>query len=93
MLRTVDQLKAKRTQAAPRWGWIHFFVLVQFLLQILLLFPQFGAVRAIMRVASFGISLFLFSLVTASRYLSSSKKSRDRRFRYSESATVLSSLS
>jgi hypothetical protein len=41
------------------WGWVHGFMLIQFGLQILLLFPQFGALRVPMRVATFALSLFL----------------------------------
>lgn len=41
------------------WNWIHYFLITQFTLQILLLFPQFGALRALMRMAGFGMSLFL----------------------------------
>ncbi|GAC1467384.1 MAG: hypothetical protein NVS2B14_05700 [Chamaesiphon sp.] len=43
----------------PAWGWIHIFILVQFTLQLLLLFPQFGVVRLPIRIASFAFSLFL----------------------------------
>jgi hypothetical protein len=41
------------------WTWVHTFVLMQFTLQILLLFPQFGIFRVVMRSASFTLSLFL----------------------------------
>lgn len=41
------------------WNWAHAFMIVQFSLQILLLFPQFGGMRAVMRTASFFISLAL----------------------------------
>jgi hypothetical protein len=47
-------------------GWIHLFLLTQFLLQILLLFPQFGAARAAMRIAAFGGSLFLLVWIPGS---------------------------
>jgi hypothetical protein len=47
-------------------GWVHLFLLTQFLLQILLLFPQFGAARAAMRVAAFGGSLFLLVWIPGS---------------------------
>ncbi len=40
-------------------GWIHAFVLLQFILQIMLLFPQFGVLRVFMRIASFALSIFL----------------------------------
>ncbi len=46
----------------PRpWNWAHSFVLFQFVLQILLLFPQFGVLRVPMRVAAFGLSLVLLA--------------------------------
>jgi hypothetical protein len=41
------------------WGWVHTFILLQFTFQILLLFPQFGALRVPMRVATFALSLLL----------------------------------
>jgi hypothetical protein len=41
------------------WTWVHTFVLLQFSLQILLLFPEFGIFRMPMRIASFALSLFL----------------------------------
>lgn len=61
MFPTLRGTTVTKTQSPRLFGWIHFFVLVQFLLQILLLFPQFGAIRAVMRVAGFGISLFLLT--------------------------------
>lgn len=42
-----------------QWTWAHTFVLLQFSLQIALLFPQFGVLRAPMRIASFALSLVL----------------------------------
>jgi hypothetical protein len=50
---------AKTTFPLPRWGWIHGFMLLQFILQVLLLFPLGGAVRMPMRVAAFALSLGL----------------------------------
>jgi hypothetical protein len=41
------------------WGWAHWFILCQFMMQLLLLFSQFGALRGLMRTASFFISLGL----------------------------------
>ncbi|MCG9891887.1 MAG: hypothetical protein MH252_12510 [Thermosynechococcaceae cyanobacterium MS004] len=41
------------------FGWLHIFLVLQFSLQILLLFPQFGVLRPLMRIAAFGMSLFL----------------------------------
>ncbi len=59
----------KTTQALPtasasiweklNWTWAHSFMLTQFTLQLLLLFPQIGAFRLVMRIASFGLGLFL----------------------------------
>lgn len=40
------------------WTWLHTFILLQFLFQILLLFPQIGVLRVPMRIASFALSLF-----------------------------------
>ncbi|MFK0729846.1 MAG: hypothetical protein ACFKPT_26650 [Gloeotrichia echinulata GP01] len=45
------------------WTWAHTFLLVQFIFQILLLFPQIGIIRVPIRVASFAISLFLLVLL------------------------------
>jgi hypothetical protein len=47
------------------WNWIHSFMVGQFILQILLLFPQFGAARVVMRVLSFAISLGLLFVIPA----------------------------
>ncbi len=41
------------------WGWAHWFIVCQFVLQLLLLFPQFGGLRVLMRSLSFLISLGL----------------------------------
>lgn len=47
--------------SSSSWNWVHSFMVGQFILQIMLLFPLFGGARVVMRVASFGISLaFLF---------------------------------
>lgn len=46
---------------AKNWNAIHIFILFQFLLQLLLLFPQFGVLRAPMRIASFALSLFFLA--------------------------------
>ncbi|HTL89123.1 MAG TPA: hypothetical protein VL134_06965, partial [Leptolyngbya sp.] len=43
----------------PQPSWLHAFVLVQFLLQILLLFPEISAYRIVMRVGAFALSLGL----------------------------------
>jgi len=42
-----------------QWTRAHTFILLQFCLQIALLFPQFGVFRASMRIASFALSLLL----------------------------------
>jgi hypothetical protein len=44
---------------------VHVFMIVQFTLQIMLLFPVFGGIRAVMRVASFGFSLVLMLVISA----------------------------
>lgn len=57
------------------WGWIHTFILLQFTFQILLLFPQFGVLRVLMRVATFALSLLcLVSLVWLHRLRPSSPR-------------------
>jgi len=43
------------------WTWAHTFLLVQFSLQILLLFPEIGVFRLPMRIASFAFGLFLLA--------------------------------
>jgi hypothetical protein len=45
------------------WTWVHTVILIQFILQILLLFPFIGAFRAPMRVAAFAIGLLLLVLL------------------------------
>jgi hypothetical protein len=45
------------------WTWAHTFILLQFSLQILLLFPGIGVLRAPIRVASFAAGLFLLVLL------------------------------
>ncbi len=45
--------------AQLEWGWVHTFILLQFIFQILLLFPEFGVLRIPMRIAPFALSLFL----------------------------------
>jgi branched-subunit amino acid transport protein AzlD len=42
-----------------KWNWLHNFMLIQFILQILLLIPGIGAARTIIRIGSFGLSLYL----------------------------------
>lgn len=67
MLKTTQYLphSASVTKQSD-WGWVHTFILMQFTFQLLLLFPQFGALRMPMRVATFGLSLFLLVLLRRS---------------------------
>lgn len=41
----------------PRISWLHSFILIQFVLQILLLIPEISDFRTLLRVAAFGLSL------------------------------------
>jgi hypothetical protein len=41
------------------WNWMHNFMLIQFIFQLLLLVPGIGAIRTAIRVGSFGLSLYL----------------------------------
>lgn len=43
------------------WNWMHSFMLLQFIFQILLLVPGISAVRTAVRVGSFGLSLYLLA--------------------------------
>jgi hypothetical protein len=43
------------------WNWVHNFMLIQFILQLLLLVPGIGAARTVVRVGSFGLSLYLLT--------------------------------
>jgi hypothetical protein len=43
------------------WNWAHNFMLIQFIFQLLLLVPGIGAARTLVRVGSFGLSLFLLT--------------------------------
>lgn len=43
----------------PQFTWLHTFVLLQFLLQIALLFPEISRARIVLRVATFVLSLGL----------------------------------
>jgi hypothetical protein len=43
------------------WNWTHKFLLIQFIFQLLLLVPGIGAVRTVVRVGSFGLSLYLLT--------------------------------
>ncbi len=57
----VNRLVTPINSPANALGALHYFMIGQFILQIMLLFPVFGAARVVMRVASFAISIaFLF---------------------------------
>jgi hypothetical protein len=58
-LSTESPAKDESKQASWELGWIHFFLIFQFVLQLLMLVPQIGAARAPMRILSFAINLFL----------------------------------
>ena len=45
------------------WNWAHNFMLIQFVLQLLLLVPGIGAARTIVRIGSFGLSLYLLASI------------------------------
>ena len=45
------------------WNWAHNFMLIQFIFQLLLLFPGIGAARTILRIGSFGLSLYLLATI------------------------------
>ncbi|WP_310426778.1 hypothetical protein [Chamaesiphon sp. VAR_48_metabat_135_sub] len=44
---------------SDEWNWVHNFLAIQFILQLLLLVPILGAIRPIFRVATFGLSIYL----------------------------------
>jgi hypothetical protein len=44
------------------WNWVHNFMLIQFIFQLLLLVPGIGAARTAVRVGSFGLSLYLLTM-------------------------------
>ncbi|BAZ32292.1 hypothetical protein NIES4074_47940 [Cylindrospermum sp. NIES-4074] len=54
-----DLLESSSIWAKLNWTWAHSFILLQFTFQILLLFPQIGVFRVVVRIASFALSLFL----------------------------------
>jgi hypothetical protein len=56
---TQSSLNAIPIGAKLHWTWAHTFILLQFSLQILLLFPAIGVFRVPMRIASFALGLFL----------------------------------
>ncbi len=44
---------------SERWNWIHTFLLIQFILQLLTLVPTLGTARTVFRIATFGLSICL----------------------------------
>lgn len=60
---TRNWLDSPLVNTQPYWTWAHTFILLQFSLQILLLFPQIGVFRVPMRVTSFALSLLLLVLL------------------------------
>ncbi len=44
-----------------KWNWLHDFMLIQFILQILLLIPGISAARTLIRIGSFGLSIYLIA--------------------------------
>jgi hypothetical protein len=66
--KTSQDLPSSSTIATLHWTWAHTFILVQFALQILLLFSGIGFLRAPIRIAAFAAGLFLLVwLPTAER--------------------------
>lgn len=45
------------------WNWMHNFMLILFIFQLLLLVPGIGAVRIFTRIGSFGLSLYLLATI------------------------------
>jgi hypothetical protein len=60
LLRPQPPLKSSLRLSLPQWEWIHGFVLLQILLQILLLIPALSDYRMLMRGTAFGASLLLW---------------------------------
>jgi branched-subunit amino acid transport protein AzlD len=52
------------TLKQDRWNWLYSFMLIQFILQILLLIPGISAARTLIRIGSFGLSLYLLFTLT-----------------------------
>ena len=45
------------------WNWIHNFLLIQFIFQLILLVPGIGAARTLLRIGSFGLSIYLLATI------------------------------
>jgi hypothetical protein len=45
------------------WNWAHNFMLIQFIFQLILLVPGIGTARTIVRIGSFGLSLYLLATI------------------------------
>lgn len=43
------------------WNWMHNFMLIQFVFQLLLLVPGISAIRTLIRIGSFGLSIYLLT--------------------------------
>jgi hypothetical protein len=66
--KTSQELPNYSLWAKLHWTWAHTFILLQFALQILLLFPLVGLLRVPIRIAAFAVGLFLLVwLPTAER--------------------------
>ncbi|MEH2364426.1 hypothetical protein [Nostoc sp.] len=59
IIKTSQKLQHFSIWTKLNWTWAHTLILLQFTLQILLLFPQIGVFRVPMRIASFAFGLFL----------------------------------
>jgi hypothetical protein len=59
-LKTTQYVPDSSPVTRPASGrWVYVFILLQFIFQILLLFPQFGVLRVPMRIGPFALSLVL----------------------------------
>lgn len=66
--KTSQDLSSSSSITKLHWTWAHTFIFVQFALQILLLIPGIGFLRAPIRIAAFAVGLFLLVwLPTAER--------------------------
>jgi hypothetical protein len=45
------------------WNWMHNFLLIQFIFQLILLIPGIGTARTILRIGSFGLSIYLLATI------------------------------
>ena len=44
---------------SDEWNWMHNFLSIQFVLQLLMLVPALAAARNVLRIATFGLSIYL----------------------------------